>query len=108
MPTLSGLTSNIRGVPPPDIQSNREPSEVMSELVAEFIRQSAYSEQALLYRSLAHTRNDPQQDYASLQGEGLKTAPVRGVSCILDSADKVLVESNFIQEQSSMPRWTGR
>lgn len=88
MPPLSGSTGNIR--------SNRdEPLEVMSKLVAEFFRQSANSGQALLCRSLAHSRSDPQQDCASLQGDGPKTAPIAGISCIVDSVSNVLVEPNF-------------
>ena len=95
MPTLSGSTCYIRGAPPPDIRSSRKPSDVMSELVAEFFRSSACSSEALLCLSLAHARSDSQDDYAFIQGDGLKTAPIRGVSCIVDSVVNERVECNF-------------
>jgi hypothetical protein len=95
MPTLSGSTGNIRGAPPPDIRSSREPSDVMSELVAEFFRSSACSSEALLCRSVAHARSDSQEDYASIQGDHLRTAPIRGVSCIVDSVVNERVECNL-------------
>jgi hypothetical protein len=95
MPTLSGSTGNIRGAPPPDIRSSREPSDVMSELVAEFFRGSACSSEALLCRSTADAPSDSREDYASIQRDGLNTAPIRRVPCIVDSVVNERVECNF-------------
>jgi hypothetical protein len=98
MPKLSEMNGNIRGAPPPDTGSTHdEPSKVMSDLVAGFFRRSAFSNQALLCRSLAHAPCDPQEGYASIQGDDPKTAPIPGVSCIADSGINVFVESNFAE-----------
>jgi hypothetical protein len=98
MPALSGTTGNIRGAPPPDIGSTRdEPLKVMSDLVAEFFRRSASSNQALLCRSLAHAFCDPMDNYALIQGDAPETAPAPGVSCIADWGNSVLVGPNLAE-----------
>jgi hypothetical protein len=77
MPTPSRSPGNIRGTSPPDIRYSREPSDVMSELVADFFRHSTYSSQKLLCRNLAHVCGVCKEGYASIHGDGRKTAAIR-------------------------------